>query len=557
MSQHISSQKSIDSVGRPCTTVMSTSGMVSSPNYLTSQVALSVLKQGGNAIESAIAGASAMSVVYPHMNTIGGDNFWLIYNAKTAEIKGIQSTGSAGENVTSNFYRSQGYDRIPTRGYLAANTVPGAVAGWNAAYDYSQQQMNGTGKWRDLLNPAIEYAENGFPVSVNQHQWLQKNLNSSDREFGNLRRFEGFSSIFFKPNGEPYKSGEILRQKDLAETLKRIAEQGSGEFYRGETAEKIVADLQSHGGLLTLDDFARHQTRWVEPISVDYRGNRAYNLPPPTQGIASLQILSILNNFNVRDLREGTADYYHLIVEATKLAFADRDRWVGDPDFVDIPLEQLLSSSHNQKLAEQIDMQIARNYSSISLESDTAWLGVVDKDGNAVSFIQSIADGFGSGIVAKDTGVLLQNRGKFFSLNKNQANYLEPLKRSYHTLNPAMLLKQGKPYLVYGTMGGEGQPQTQAALVTRIIDFGFSAQEAVEAPRWIQGRNLGFQTSELKIEGRAARFVDELRQRGHRVNLEPNYTDAMGHAGVIAIDLETQVRSGGADPRGDGLAIGY
>ena len=535
---------------------MSTSGMVSSPNYLTSQVALSVLKQGGNAIESAIAAASAMSVVYPHMNTIGGDNFWLIYNAKTAEIKGIQSTGSAGKNVTRDFYLSQGYDRIPMRGYLAANTVPGAVAGWNAAYNYSQQQMNGTSEWRDLLNPAIEYAGNGFPVSVNQHQWLQKNLNSSDREFGDLKRFEGFRSIFFKSNGEPYKSGEILRQKDLAETLKRIAEQGADEFYRGETAEKIVADLQAHGGLLTLDDFARHNARWVEPISVDYRGYRAYNLPPPTQGIASLQILSILNNFNVRDLGEET-DYYHLIVEETKLAFADRDRWVGDPDFVDIPLAQMLSKSHNQKLAEQIHMQTACNDRSSSLESDTAWLGVVDKDGNAVSFIQSIADGFGSGIVAEGTGVLLQNRGKFFSLDKNQANYLEPLKRSYHTLNPAMLLRQGKPYLVYGTMGGEGQPQTQAALVTRIVDFGFSPQEAVEAPRWIQGRNLGSQTSELKIEGRLVRFADELKQRGHQVNVQPDYTDVVGHAGVIAIDPETQVRSGGADPRGDGLAIGY
>ena len=553
----MSSQTPINSLGRPCTTVMSTSGMVSSPNYLVSQVALSILKQGGNAIESAIAAASAMSVVYPHMNTIGGDNFWLIYNALTAEIKGIESTGSAGKNVTSNFYRSLGYDRIPARGYLAANTVPGAVAGWNAAFNYSQQQMNGTSKWQDLLKSAIEYADDGFPVSVNQHQWLQRNLDSADREFG-LQQFEGFSSIFFKPNGKPYKSGEILRQKDLAETLKRIAEQGADEFYQGETAEKIVTDLQSHGGLLTLDDFARHKARWVEPISVDYRGNRAYNLPPPTQGIASLQILSIIDNFNIKDLGEGTADYYHLIVEATKLAFADRDRWVGDPDFVNIPLARLLSKSYNQELGKQINMQFARNDCSSSLESDTAWLGVVDKDGNAVSFIQSIADGFGSGIVAKDTGVLLQNRGKFFSLDKNQTNYLEPLKRTYHTLNPAMLLKQGKPYLVYGTMGGEGQPQTQAALVTRIVDFDFSAQQAVEAPRWIQGRNLGSQTNELKIEGRVARsVVDELKQRGHRVNIQPNYTDVMGHAGVIAIDLPTQVRSGGADPRGDGLAIGY
>ncbi|MEM7592438.1 MAG: gamma-glutamyltransferase [Cyanobacteria bacterium P01_A01_bin.83] len=544
--------------GRSNTTVMSTQGMVSAPSYLASQVALTVLKQGGNAVESAIAGAAAMSVVYPHMNTIGGDNFWLIYNANTTEIKGLESTGAAGKNVKSDFYHAQGYKKIPARGYLAVNTVPGAVAGWQAAYNYSQQQMNGGCKWQDLLQPAIEYAAKGFPVSANQHQWLQENLNSTDQEFGNLRRFEGFNSIFFKSNGKPYQSGEILRQTDLAETMSRIAKQGGNEFYLGETAKRIVKDLQSHNGLLTLEDFARHKARWVEPISVDYRGYKAYNLPPPSQGIASLQILSILNNFNLQELGEGTADYYHLIIEATKLAFADRDRWVSDPDLIDIPITQLLSTTHNFNLAQQVNMQITQGNSAISLESDTAWLGVVDQDGNAVSFIQSIADGFGSGIVAQGTGVLLQNRGKFFSLAPNHVNYLEPNKRTYHTLNPAMLLKQSKPYLVYGTMGGNGQPQTQAALVTRVVDFGFSAQDAVESPRWIQGRRLGAPSNELKIEGRVSQSVlEQLRQRGHQVSVQPNFTDVMGHAGLIIIDPQTKVRSGGADPRGDGLAVGY
>ncbi len=545
--------------GRSNTTVMSTKGMVSSPNYLASQVALTALNQGCNAVEATIAGSTALSVVYPQMGTIGGDNFWLIYSAKTKQIKGLESTGAAGKNVTSNFYRSKGYDTIPDRGYLAANTVPGAVAGWQEAYHYSQEQMNGTSKWQDLLTPAIEYAENGFPISTHQHQWLERNINSLDREFGNLKRFQGFNSIFFKPNGKPYQYGEILYQTDLAQTLTRIAEYGADEFYQGETAKRIIQDLQSNDGLLTFDDFARHQAKWVEPISVDYRGYQAYNLPPPTQGMASLQILSILNNFNVKELGEGTADYYHLIVEAIKLAFNDRNRWLSDPDFVNIPLTQLLSKTHNLNLAQQIQMQVTQfPDSTTSLESDTAWMGVVDKDGNAVSYIHSIADAFGSGIVAKNTGVLLQNRGKFFSLDSNHVNYLEPYKRTYHTLNPAMLLKQSKPYLVYGTMGGDGQPQTQAALVTRVVDFGFSAQDAIESPRWIQGRNLGSETNELKIEGRVEQSVlNELERRGHQLNIQPNFTDVMGHAGMIIIDRDTDVRYGGTDPRGDGSAIGY
>jgi oxamate amidohydrolase len=548
---------SADSRGRPSKTVLSTNGMVSSPHYLASQTAVHMLANGGNAVEAAIAGAAVMAVVYPHMNTIGGDNFWLIYSAKTGKLQGLESTGPAGEKATIDFFRSQGYEQIPARGYLAANTVPGTVAGWQAAYEYAQE-MEGAIAWPDLLAAAVEYAEHGFPVSVNQTQWLLEYLHSPDTEFGDLRRFDGFRAVFCKPDGAAYQTGEILRQTDLATTLKRIAEHGGREFYTGETARRIVADLQAHGGILTLDDFAQYAARKVEPISVDYRGYQAYNLPPPSQGIASLQILSILNQFDLKQMGEGTADYYHLIVEAIKLAFADRDRWLSDPDFVDIPLAQLLSQQHNQALSQQIDMHAAKLVSDNSLSSDTAWLGVVDKAGNAVSMIQSVADGFGSGIIAQGTGVLLQNRAKFFSLDPSHVNCLKPRKRSYHTLNPAILLQHGQPYMVYGTMGGEGQPQTQAALVTRVVDFNFPAQVAVEAPRWIQGRNLGSQTNELKIEGRVPdAVIEELQQRGHSINVQPDFTDVMGHAGVIVIDPVSQVRAGGADPRGDGLAIGY
>lgn len=356
-----------------------------------------------------------------------------------------------------------------------------------------------------------------------------------------------------------YHTGEIFKQTQLAQSLQAIASQGAAEFYQGEIARKIVADLQENGGILTLQDFAEHTANWVKPISVNYRDYIAHNLPPNTQGIASLSILNILNNFDIHKLGEGTTDYYHLIVEATKQAFSDRDKYVSDPDFVDIPLDWLLSLERGKELAAQINLQQAANQvQPLDPKGDTIWLGVVDKDGNAVSLIQSIYYEFGSGIVAGDTGILLQNRGCFFSLDPQHVNCLQPKKRTFHTLNPAMLFQNGKPYLVYGTMGGEGQPQTQAAIATRIVDFGFNVEDAISAPRWLQGRTWGIATNELKIEGRVSRdMVRELSDRGHSVKVVEDYTDVMGHAGAILIDPETNIKYGASDPRSDGAAVGY
>ncbi|MDR1311187.1 MAG: gamma-glutamyltransferase, partial [Burkholderiaceae bacterium] len=330
-------------------------------------------------------------------------------------------------------------------------------------------------------------------------------------------------------------------------------------FYTGDIAKKIVADLQANGGILTENDFASHTADWVKPLTVDYRAYTAYNLPPNTQGMASLAILNILNNLNVKKLGEGTADYYHVIVEATKEAFLDRDKYLSDPAFVKIPLDALLSKAHGRKQAKRIKMNVAsRDLKPLDPKGDTIWLGVVDKEGNAVSLIQSIYHDFGSAIVPKGTGVLLQNRGSFFSLDKNHVNRLEPRKRTFHTLNAAMLLKDNKPYLIYGTMGGEGQPQTQAAIATRVVDFGLFPQDAVAAPRWLNGRTWGAASNDLKIEGRVPQTVlDELKRRGHPVVKVDDYTDTMGHAGAIMIDPKTGVKYGGADPRGDGLAAGY
>lgn len=541
------------------TNPLATNGMVTSPNYLATQAGLDVLRKGGTAIDAAIATASTLAVVYPQMCTIGGDNFWLIYNAKTGEIKALNASGRAGEKATIGFYKSQGYEKIPSRGYLAANTVPGVVSGYDEAYKYSKNALNTSLKWKELFASAINYAKNGFPVSTSLNYWSIVNVDPSDQEFRNLQRFPEFAKIYLKNGNNPYQTGEILKQSDLAKTLELIATKGAKEFYEGSIAKKIVADLQANGGLLTLQDFKDHKANWVKPISVAYRDTVAYNLPPNTQGMASLEILNILNNFDLKSMGEGSADYYHVIIEATKQSFADRDKYLTDPEFANIPLDYLLSAQHGKDQANQINLTTAAtSVKPLDPKGDTVWLGVVDKEGNAVSLIQSIYHDFGSGIVPADTGVLLQNRGSFFSLDKNHINALAPHKRTFHTLNPAMLTKNGKPYLIYGTMGGEGQPQTKAALVTRIVDFGMTPQQAIDAPRWLYGRTWGASSNDLKVEGRIpAKVTDELIKRGHPIKIVDDYTDTMGHAGAILVNPETGVYQGGTDPRGDGLAAGY
>lgn len=539
-------------------TTMATKGMVTTPHYLASQAAITILQQGGNAIEAAIAAASTIGVVYPHMNGIGGDNFWLIFNAKTKELRAINASGRSGENASIPFYKSKGYSKIPSRGALAANTVPGAVAGWGQAYEYGLKEMESSLSWASLLESAIRYAKEGFPVTPSQEYWTEVNLDEKDTEFRALQRFEEFSRVFLK-EGKPYKAGEVMKQEDLANTLKGIAENGADYFYNSDLTEKIVDDLQKHGGLLTVDDFKQHTSDWVEPISIAYRGYTAYNLPPNTQGMASLSILNILNQIDLQQVEEGSATYYRILVEAIKHAFADRDRYLTDPAFHEIPVDKLLSKERGESFAKAIQANVVpKQLQLLDAKGDTIWFGIVDKEGNAVSFIQSIYHEFGSGFIPKGTGVVLQNRGSFFSLDENHVNALAPRKRSFHTLNPAMLLKDGKPALVYGTMGGEGQPQTQAALVTRIIDYGMSVQAAIEAPRWLYGRTWGASSNSLKVENRVSPDIrSELESLGHEVEVLADFTETMGHAGAIWIDEKTNVKYGGADPRGDGVALGY
>ena len=541
------------------TNPLSTRGIVTSPNYLASQAGLEILRKGGTAVDAAIATASTLAVVYPQMCTLGGDNFWLIYNAKTGELKALNASGRSGEKATIDFYKSKGVTKIPSRGYLAANTVPGVVSGWGAAYEYSKEGMKSPLRWKDLLASATDYADKGFPVSTSLAFWSKINTNPADSEFRNLQRFDAFRKTYLHADGSPYTVGQVMRLPELAATLRRLADKGSKEFYTGDIAKRIVADLQANGGMLTLSDFAAHKADWVKPIYADYRGYKAANFPPNTQGMASLEILNVLNNFDIKAMGEGTADYYHALIEATKEAFADRDKYLSDPDFVKIPLDYLLSPQHGKDQAARIRMdKAAEKLTPLDPKGDTIWLGVVDSEGNAVSLIQSVYHDFGSAIVAGGTGVLLQNRGSFFSLDPTHVNHLEPRKRTFHTLNPAMLLKDGKPFLVYGTMGGEGQPQTQAAIVTRVVDFGMTPQEAISAPRWLYGRTWGAASNDLKLEGRIPKNVaDELHRRGHPVRSVEDYTDTMGHAGAILVDQASGVLQGATDPRGDGLAAAY
>ena len=538
---------------------MATRGMVTAPHALATQAGVDVLRAGGNAVDAAIAVVATLSVVYPHMCGLGGDNFWLIHAAGPGSLRALNGSGRSGERASIAFYRDQGLDRIPVRGFLAANTVPGAVSGWDAAYRFAREAMGPGLPWPRLLESAIGYARDGFPVSPGLASWLATDAATTDRESRHLGRFPDFTRTFLKPGGRPYAQGEVMHLPELARTLECLAADGADAFYRGPIAARIADFLQAHGGILTREDFAAHRADWVEPLRVPYRGLSACNCPPNSQGLASLEILNILNRFDVKSLGEGSADHYHLLVEATKQAFADRDRYLTDPDFAPIPVDRLLSAAHARDQAVRIDMaRAARDVAPLDPKGDTVWIGVVDARGNAVSLIQSLYYDFGSGVVAGDTGVLLQNRGTFFSLDPGHVNCLQPRKRTFHTLNPAMLLRDGRPYFVYGTMGGEGQPQTQAALVTRVVDFGFSPQEAVIAPRWLHGRTWGAIANDLKLESRIdPAVVAELRRRGHPVTLVPAFAEVMGHAGAILVDPATGVRLGAADPRGDGLAAGY
>lgn len=519
-------------------------GMVTSPHYLASLTGIRILLQGGNAVDAAVATNAALNVVYPTMCSPGGDGFMLVYLAEADELRALNASGRSPYGATRDFFLNKGMTTIPLWGILPV-TVPGIVDGWDLAL-----REFGTMSFPEVLRPAIEYAEQGFPVSNK----LSGFIKTYERL---LSAFPTSARVFLKDGRAP-EPGDILVQQDLARTLRKIGQRGRDAFYKGEIGEEIIKFSQENGGLLTLRDLEDYHSNLVDPIKTVYRGYDVYGFPPNSQGLTTLLELNIVEGFDLISLGPQTADCIHLLVETKKLAFTDRERYLSDPDFVTIPVKELLSKGYAEKLREKIDLKRALKEASLgkTMEGDTVYLAVVDGEGNAVSLIQSIFHGFGSGMVAGKTGVLLQNRGAYFSLEGDHPNRLEPHKRTLHTLSPLMVFKDGKPFLVFGTMGGDGQPQTHLQVITNIIDFNMNIQDAIEAPRWRSDHQKGLYI--LHMENRTGKNAqEELKKRGHTVNAQGKWEHLMGHAQGIIINQKTGVLTGGADPRGDGTAIAF
>ncbi len=514
---------------------------VAAPHHEAELAGASVLAEGGNALEAAVATAAALTAVYPHMTGLGGDGFWLIAEPGKLPV-GIRACGPSARAATLNWYRDRGHTAVPPRGPEAALTVAGAVSGWSLALELSKS-WGGTVPLERLLADARILALRGAPVSRSQAALTQA-------KWDELSPQPGFAGAF-APDGPP-SEGRLLIQPRLASVLERLARHGLDDFYRGDLARSMASDLQALGSPLTFDDFAAYHAAFVEPLSVDLSVGTVWNLPPPTQGVSSLAILALFDRLGVTDA-EGFA-HVHSLVEATKKAFAWRNAHVGDPSQMTADPRGFLESAHLDALARSINPKEASPWPQTALPGDTVWFGVVDDQGRAVSGIQSLYWEFGSGVVLPQTGLLWQNRGASFTLTPGP-NSLQPGRLPFHTLNPALArLKDGRT-VVYGTMGGEGQPQTQAAFLTRYAWFGQPLAKALDAPRWLLGRTWGEDTFSLRLESRfSTATVWALMEADHPVEMVEAYDDRMGHAGAVV------GHAGGAteaahDPRADGKGV--
>jgi gamma-glutamyltranspeptidase/glutathione hydrolase len=522
-------------------------GMAAAPHALAAATARDVIREGGNALDAAVAGVADLAVVYPHMNGVGGDSFWLIYDARARSVVALNAAGRAAAGASLEAYRARFGGRMPTRGGPAALTVPGTVSGWWAVHRYSAERLGSTVAWRRLLAPALAHAREGIPLSEGQ----RRTAIAAGPLFETAAPAEVQRTLWPIYHPAQLSSGHLV-QPDLGATLEALSDGGAAELYGGDLGRRVIAGAVAAGSPLRLEDLEQHHADWVEPVRMAYRNGVAVSFPPPTQGFAALAILGLLEGFDVAALAEDA--YVHLVVEATKLAFEDRDRYLADPALVDVPVARCLDPDYLARRRREIDPVRARPLPGPTDEGDTVALVTADDRGNAVCVIQSLYHEYGSGVVAKGTGIILQNRGAFFSLDPRHPNRLAPGKQTAHTLIPSMYLVDGSPRWVYGTMGGEGQPQTQAALVTRLVDRGHALQEAVEAPRWLLGRTWGDDTRALRVESRFdPSLAERLHERGHDVKIVEAWSDLMGHAQAIGIGTDL---TGSSDPRADGAAIG-
>ena len=526
-------------------TPMSRRGMVTSPHHLASEAGLRVLREGGTAIEAAVAMAACLPVVYPHMTSIGGDGFWLIASPGK-DVVAIDACGAAGEKATPEWYTADGLNAVPWRGPKAALTVAGAISGWGEALRLNGE-LGGKLPLDRLVEDAVWHAENGFAVTKSQADLTAEKLVE-------LEAAPGFKEQFLIDGRVP-REGETMRFPALASTLKGIGERGTEDFYRGALAKLISAGHAKYGTPVIAADLLGHKAARRAPLSVAVKTGQLYNFPPPTQGLASLMILALFDRLGVKEA--DSFAYLHAMIEATKQAFMVRDRIIGDPGSMAEDPAQFLGRGKLDELAARIDKVRALPWPAPVDKGDTIWLGAIDRNGVAVSYIQSIYFEFGSGCVIPETGIVWQNRGAAFVLDGPRPRQLAPGRKPFHTLNPALARLSDGCVMVYGTMGGEGQPQTQSALFSRYAMFGVPLQEAITRPRWLLGRTWGQQSMTLKLENRFdAGVCERMRAAGHDVETMPAFSQAMGHAGAVVLRPDG-VFEGATDPRSDGVALGY
>ncbi len=530
--------------------VMGRNGMVTSGHPLASQAGIQTLMAGGNAVDAAIATASALGVVEPAASGVGGDGFMLIYLADSRSVEAVNATGAAPKAATREIYLEDG--GIPMKG-IRSTSIPGLVDGWLISH-----KKHGKIPLDKVFEPAVSLCENGFPVSYN----LSNSLKGEHQRFAD----DPFTHPIFTDDGKPLDPGDLLYQRDLGTTLRKIADKGRSSFYEGEIAEAVVAFSESRDGLLSMDDLASHHAHWSDPISTAYKGHEVFEMPPNSSGHILLQELNIVELYDLQAMGYNTVQTIHLMVEAKKLSFADREKFMADPDWIDVPIKGLLSKDYAREQADRIDLnRAAADIPAGAPEShqDTTCLCVADRWGNAVCMLQSIQSGFGSSLIAGDTGILLNNRMTYWHLEEGHSNCLMPGKRVRHTMNPVIVTKDKNPVLICGTPGADTQVQTNLQLVTHVLDFGLTPQEAVEAPRWRSLQNPMESTvphtceDVLQLEGRFSEDVrNGLSEKGHALEILGDW-GGPGSAQAITINSETNALMGGSDPRRDGYAVGW
>ena len=518
-------------------------GVVCAPHSAAVEAGRAVLAEGGNALEAMVAMAATIAAVYPHMNHLGGDGFWLIREA-SGRVRAIMAAGPAGSQAKPELYRD--YETIPPRGPLAALTVPGAVAGWMLAREAAKAN-GGIIPLDVLLAPAVVHARDGYAVTLSQARLTQQHI-------AELKDVPGFAATFLT-DGKPPAVGDTLKQNVFAATLSHLAHAGLDDFYRGDIGREIAADLERIGSPVTRLDLERYRATLAEPLRVALPSATVYNTDAPTQGVVSLMILAVFARLGVT-AAEGF-DHIHGLVEATKRALRVRDRVVTDPHDLTHSLDRVLDDRSIAGEAMKIDRKKAARWTLAAGAGDTIWMGAADTSGLVVSYIQSLYWEFGSGCVLPATGVLMQNRGASFSLDAGALNYLRPGRLPFHTLNPALAVLNDGRIMAYGCMGGDGQPQTQSALFTRYVDFREPLLGALDRPRWVLGRTWGAARTALRLESRFdGNLVDRLAAAGHDIDVlaEP-YSDVMGHAGAVVLHPDGSCE-GAHDPRADGGAAG-